>query len=99
MDALTYGGRARLSLGGASDHARRGQPHRGEHRQAAGDASKGLNCGSARPKLAPHIGLDPNQLLLLQGAENRSPVKVNGSEPKASSPLRRRSQGMGVSSA
>jgi len=77
----------------------RGQTHRGEHRQAAGDASKGLNCGSARPKLAPHIGLDPNQLLLLQGAENRSPVKVNGSEPKASSPLRRRSQGMGVSSA
>jgi hypothetical protein len=32
-------------------------------------------------KLGPHIGLDPNQLLLLQGAENRSPVKVNGSEP------------------
>ena len=50
-------------------------------------------------KLGPLIGLDPNQLLLLQGAENRSPVKVNGSEPKASSPLRRRSQGMGVSSA
>jgi hypothetical protein len=64
----------------------RGQPHRGEHRQAAGDASKGLNCGSARPKLGPHIGLDPNQLLLLQGAENRSPVTVNGSEPEASSP-------------
>jgi hypothetical protein len=50
-------------------------------------------------KLGPLIGLDPNQLLLLQGAENRSPVTVNGSEPEASSPLRRRSPGMGVSSA
>jgi hypothetical protein len=50
-------------------------------------------------KLGPLIGLDPNQLLLLQGAENRSPVKVNGSEPEAISPLRRRSPGMGVSSA
>jgi hypothetical protein len=50
-------------------------------------------------KLGPLIGLDPNQLLLLQGAENRSPVKVNGSEPEASSPLRRRPPGMGVSSA
>jgi hypothetical protein len=27
-------------------------------------------------KLGPLIGLDPDQLLLLQGAENRSPVKV-----------------------
>ena len=34
-------------------------------------------------KLGPLIGLDPNQLLLLQGAENRSPVKANGSEPEA----------------
>jgi hypothetical protein len=50
-------------------------------------------------KLGPHLGLDPNQLLLLQGAENRSPVKVNGSEPEAISPLRRRSPGMGFSSA
>ena len=50
-------------------------------------------------KLGPLIGLDPNQLLLLQGAENRSPVKVNGSEPEALSPRRRRSPGMGVSSA
>jgi hypothetical protein len=50
-------------------------------------------------KLGPLIGLDPNQLLLFQGAENRSPVKVNGSEPAAISPLRRRSPGMGVSSA
>ena len=50
-------------------------------------------------KLGPLIGLDPNQLLLLQGAENRSPVTVNGSEPEASSPLRRRSPGMSVSSA
>jgi hypothetical protein len=50
-------------------------------------------------KLGPHIGLDANELLLLQGAENRSPVTVNGSEPEAFSPLRRRSPGMGVSSA
>jgi hypothetical protein len=50
-------------------------------------------------KLGPLIGLDPNQLLLLQGAENRSPVTVNGSEPEASSPLRRRSPGMSDSSA
>ena len=50
-------------------------------------------------KLGPLIGLDPNQLLLLQGAENRSPVAVNGSEPEAISPLRRRSPSMGVSSA
>ena len=50
-------------------------------------------------KLGPLIGLDPNQLLLLQGAENRSPVTVNGSEPEASSPLRRRLPGMGASSA
>jgi hypothetical protein len=50
-------------------------------------------------KLRPHIDLDPNQLLLLQGAENRSPVTVNGSEPEASSPLRRRLPSMGVSSA
>jgi hypothetical protein len=50
-------------------------------------------------KLGPLIGLDPNQLLLLQGAENRSPVTVNGSEPEASSPLRRRLPSMGVSSA
>jgi hypothetical protein len=42
----------------------------------------------------PLIGLDPSQLL--QGAENRSPVTVNGSEPEAISPLRRRSPGMGV---
>jgi hypothetical protein len=49
-------------------------------------------------KLGPHIGLDPNQLLLLQGAENRSPVTVNGSEPEAIPPLRRRSPGTGVSS-
>jgi hypothetical protein len=48
-------------------------------------------------KLGPHIGLDPNQLLLLQGTENRSPVTVNGSEPEAISPLRRRPPGMGVS--
>ena len=48
-------------------------------------------------KLGPLIGLDPNQLLL--GAENRSPVTVNGSEPEASSPLRRRLPSMGVSSA
>jgi hypothetical protein len=48
-------------------------------------------------KLGPHIGLDPNQLL--EGAENRSPVTVNGSEPEAISPLRRRSPGMSVSSA
>jgi hypothetical protein len=48
-------------------------------------------------KLGPHIALDPNQLL--EGAENRSPVTVNGSEPEAISPLRRRSPGMGVSSA
>jgi hypothetical protein len=48
-------------------------------------------------KLGPLIGLDPNQLLLLQGAENRSPVTVNGSEPEAISPLRRRSPGKGVS--
>jgi hypothetical protein len=34
-------------------------------------------------KLGPLIGLDPNQLLLLQGADNRSPVSVNGSEPEA----------------
>jgi hypothetical protein len=47
-------------------------------------------------KLGPLIGLDPTQLLLLQGAENRSPVKVNGSEPEASSPLRRRPPGTGV---
>jgi hypothetical protein len=45
----------------------------------------------------PLIGLDPSQLL--QGAENRSPVTVNGSEPEASSPLRRRLPSMGVSSA
>ena len=50
-------------------------------------------------KLGPLIGLDPNQLLLLQGAENRSPVTVNGSEPEASSPLRRRLPSMGVWSA
>ena len=50
-------------------------------------------------KLGPLIGLDPNQLLLLQGADNRSPVRVNGSGPEAISPLRRRSPGMGVSSA
>ena len=50
-------------------------------------------------KLGPLIGLDPNQLLLLQGAENQSPVAMNGSEPAASAPLRRRSPGMGVSSA
>ena len=37
-------------------------------------------------KLGPHIGLDPNQLLLLQGAGIRSPVTVNGSEPEAISP-------------
>jgi hypothetical protein len=37
-------------------------------------------------KLGPLIGLDPDQLLLLQGAENRSPAKVNGSEPGAISP-------------
>jgi hypothetical protein len=37
-------------------------------------------------KLGPLIGLDPNQLLLLQGAENGSPVKMNGSEPEAFSP-------------
>ena len=37
-------------------------------------------------KLGPLIGLDPNQLLLLQGADNRSPVSVNGSEPEAFSP-------------
>jgi hypothetical protein len=48
--------------------------------------------------IGPLIGLDPNQLLLLQGAENRSPVTVNGSEPEAISPLRRRSPGTGVSS-
>jgi hypothetical protein len=47
-------------------------------------------------KLGPLIGLDVSQL---QGAENQSPVKMNGSEPEASSPLRRRSPGMGVSSA
>jgi hypothetical protein len=43
-------------------------------------------------KLGPLIGLDPNQLLLLQGAENRSPVTVNGSEPEAisSRPVGRR---------
>jgi hypothetical protein len=43
-------------------------------------------------KLGPHIGLDPNQLLLLQGAENRSPVTVNGSKPEAisSRPVGRR---------
>ena len=34
-------------------------------------------------KLGPLIGLDPNQLLLLQGADNRSPVSVNGSKPEA----------------
>jgi hypothetical protein len=39
-------------------------------------------------KLGPLIGLDPNQLLLLQGAENRSPVTVNESEPEALSPRR-----------
>jgi hypothetical protein len=50
-------------------------------------------------KLGPLIGLDPNQLLLLQGAEDRSPVTVNGSEPEAISPLRRRSPGVSVSSA
>ena len=50
-------------------------------------------------KLGPLIGLDPNQLLLLQGAENRSPVTVNGSEPEAISSLRRRLPSMGVSSA
>ena len=50
-------------------------------------------------KLGPHIGLDPNQLLLLQGAENGSPVTVNGSESEASSPPRRRLPSMGVSSA
>jgi hypothetical protein len=50
-------------------------------------------------KLGPLIGLDPNQLLLLQGAENPPPIAVNGSEPEAISPLRRRSPGMGVSSA
>jgi hypothetical protein len=50
-------------------------------------------------KLGPLIGLDPNQLLLLQGEENRPPVTVNGSEPEALSPRRRRSPGMGVSSA
>jgi hypothetical protein len=49
-------------------------------------------------KLGPHIGLDPNQLLLLQGAENRPPATVNGSELGAISPLRRRSPGTGVSS-
>jgi hypothetical protein len=37
-------------------------------------------------KLGPLIGLDPNQLLLLQGADNRSPVSVNGSGPEAISP-------------
>ena len=37
-------------------------------------------------KLGPLIGLDPNQLLLLQGADNRSLVSVNGSEPEAFSP-------------
>jgi hypothetical protein len=47
-------------------------------------------------KLGPLIGLDVSQL---QGAENRSPVKVNGSEPEASAPLRRRPPGVGVSSA
>ena len=43
-------------------------------------------------KLGPLIGLDPNQLLLLQGAQNRSPVTVNGSEPEAisSRPVGRR---------
>jgi hypothetical protein len=43
-------------------------------------------------KLGPLIGLDPNQLLLLQGAENRSPVTVNGSKPEAisSRPIGRR---------
>ena len=43
-------------------------------------------------KLGPLIGLDPNQLLLLQGAENRSPVTLNGSEPEAisSRPVGRR---------
>ena len=60
----------------------RGQPHRDEHRQAAGDASKGLNCGSARPKLGPHIGLDPNQLLLLRRGEliasNRERERTGG---------------------
>jgi hypothetical protein len=45
-------------------------------------------------KLGPLIGLDANQL---QGAENRSPVTVNGSEPEAIS--LRRSPGMGVSPA
>jgi hypothetical protein len=48
-------------------------------------------------KLGPLIGLDPNQLL--HGAENRPPATVNGSEPEAISPLRRRSPGMGFSSA
>jgi hypothetical protein len=43
-------------------------------------------------KLGPLIGLDPNQLLLLQGAENRPPATVNGSEPEAisSRPVGRR---------
>jgi hypothetical protein len=50
-------------------------------------------------KLGPHIGLDPNQLLLLQGAENRSPVTVNGSKPEAISSAPHRSPGMSVSSA
>jgi hypothetical protein len=45
-------------------------------RIAANIAKLPENCGSARPKLGPHIGLDPNQLLL--GAENRSPVTVTG---------------------
>jgi hypothetical protein len=48
-------------------------------------------------KLGPLIGLDVSQLL--QGAENRSPVAVNGSESEAISPLRRRSPGTGVKSA
>ena len=48
-------------------------------------------------KLGPLIGLDPNQLLLLQGADNRSPVSVNGSKPEFGAP--RRSPSMSVSSA
>jgi hypothetical protein len=40
-------------------------------------------------KLGPLIGLDPNQLLLLQGAENRSPVMVNGSVTRSSRPCQR----------
>ena len=56
----------------------------------AGDINAGNNdvmtIKSEMVKLGPLIGLDPNQLLLLQGADNRSPVSVNGSEPEAFSP-------------